>query len=51
MELQAARWKGVGILLKGIDMLQRKYKCESPEVKQFERNLISLTTRYLKTKE
>ncbi|MBU4262744.1 MAG: hypothetical protein KKC76_12885 [Proteobacteria bacterium] len=42
--------KGMNMALKGAKQLQIKYSCKSNEVKQFEKNLISLTDRFLKKK-
>ncbi len=46
MELAARRFKWGSVLevFKGIDQLQKDYDCDSIEIKQFEKNLISLTT-------
>ena len=46
MELAARRFKWGSVLevFKGIDQLQKDYDCDSIEIKQFEKNLISLAT-------
>jgi hypothetical protein len=52
MEMAAKffRLKKVVKIFDGIDILQQQNKCDSPDIKQFEKNLISLTTQSLKTK-
>lgn len=44
---KGAHNRGMEITLKGAKKLQGTFKCNSREIKQFEKNLISLTTRYL----
>ncbi|MDY6880199.1 MAG: tetratricopeptide repeat protein, partial [Thermodesulfobacteriota bacterium] len=47
MEMAAKyfRLRKVIKIFDGIDILQQTNKCDSPDIKQFEKNLISLTTR------
>ena len=39
--------KATGLTLDGLDRLQNEANCASPEVQQFERNLIEMTSHYL----
>lgn len=43
--------KEINYMFHGVDKIQTQFNCKSPEVKQFEKNLISLTTQYLKYKD
>jgi len=45
------RLEAASLTLDGLVGLRRRYHCDSPEVKQFERNLINLAERYLKDPE
>ena len=38
---------GAKLVLEGVEKLLEKYDCSSPEIKQFEKNLIDLTEDYL----
>jgi len=49
-KLRASMNKNLEVVLDGARKIQATCDCSSPEVKQFERNLISLTTRYLQRK-
>ncbi len=54
---QSSRWalnnlnhEAARLTLQGLDDMQTKYSCSSPEIRQFERNLMSLTQSYLTNK-
>ena len=48
MSAKALKFRGINATLKGAKQLQKKYSCDSPEIKQFERNLIDISSKLIR---